>query len=211
MLYSVAPFKVVTPFDPAIDDEKSNVAMYAQTRDLKYLTFLPGQQPTYFYVRRLPNSKALAIRQHATSEDFAAGMAFAAGVVQVDNLRTEGGTIPTWKPSFLASDGKIDQMTQEEIDSVNFALDEIIDIGSVVYQRANLRVGRPVYYALPQLSVEGLAKKTLSSRPAEPPSLPREAPSEPSKPQAQQSNCDGDKPTAATVTDQYLNQTSPSD
>ena len=204
MLHSVAPFKVVTPFDPAIDDEKSNVPLYAQTRDMKHLVFKPGMAPKLFYVKRLSNSRALSIRQHATSEDFAAGMAFMAGVVQVDNIPTESGVIPTWKPAYMQEGKHGEGLTQDEFDSPFFGEDEIIDIGAVIRQRSNLPFGRPAYYALPQLSVEGLAKKALSSRPADVPTLPSKKQDEQQAQLHQKQESDGATLTDATAKENQL-------
>lgn len=180
-LFSVAPFAVVTPFDPAIDDGACKVAEYFETRDMALLKFHPAQSPTVFHVKRLPVSRVLSIMQHGTSEENRAALAFMSGVVRVDNLRMPDGSLHhQWTPEWCrpASQATAQAMTDDELNQ--FALDEIIDIGSVVIARANLRHGRSPCFVPPQSSALALALKIRSCHRAAEIDLPTEPRSEPS-------------------------------
>lgn len=173
-LFSVAPFETVTPFDPAIDLEACNVEKYMNTRDMSSLVYLAGQQPTIFTVRRLPVSRSISIRSTAHSDAQARSLAFMAAVVRVQNIRTDAGVMPSWEPGWKrpGSTAQHESMTVAELDEGLFAEDEIMDVGEVVLQRANLRNGRPALFPPLPSSAHALALRIISSRHAEPTDLP---------------------------------------
>lgn len=164
MLHSNAPFVVVCPFDPAIDDENSDVALYTELRDMSLLKFHPDMEPTRFYIRRVGASKLLSLEsnyQKDSNQYF--GFAFMAGVIRVDNLYDlEGTHWPTWYPAWKKGESKSELLTSAELDL--FPKDESIDIGSVVAERANLRKGRPTCFVPPPSSASALGKKSRASR-----------------------------------------------
>jgi hypothetical protein len=201
MLASVAPFAVVTPFDPAIDDDASNVSLYMETRDMSLLKWHVDSPPTVFHVQRLAVSRALMIAQHGTTPEQKHALAFMSGVVRVDNVRTESGIIPQWFPEWCkpGSDAKSQVMTDAELQ--HFAVDEVLDIGSVVLARANLRPGRPVCFVPQESSALALALKIRSCHRAAEAVLPTNPRSEHSTQQTQTCASDGEKPGDVIATE----------
>lgn len=171
-LFSLAPFRVVCPFDPAIDKD-SDVIKYAETRDMALLASRAGETMTVFHIRRLSQSRMLTLMAQSDVEDTRHAIAFMSSVIKVENLRMPDGSVsPAWVPSWFGNEqpNKSEMMKEHELEL--FALDEIIDIGSVAYQRAFLRNGRPVCFLPPQSSAIALGKKTRFFHLAEQAALP---------------------------------------
>lgn len=159
MLYSVGPAKVVCPFDPAIDWQKSDVAKYTLGRDFDKLVFLPDQKPVVYHVRRLSSSKASILMQHADKDDETRvyRYAFAMCVIKIENYPMPDGSIVEYVPEWCRGlNTKNDILKDEEIDALGIPPDEIDDIGGVAYRRSFLRRGRPVFFVPPRSSVLAL-------------------------------------------------------
>lgn len=167
-LYSAGPFKTVCVFDPAIDRDKTSMRDlqdFARTRDLSKVQYKMGEAPTVFWVRRLPESIVMALITQAVNEQHQAMLAFASGVVRVENMRAEDGSCVTFVPEWQAQGKSHEVMTEAELS--RFPIDERLEIGGVAWGRAFLRPGRPQAFRLPRWSHVGLANLVRSSRYAE--------------------------------------------
>lgn len=166
-LFSLSEFRVVCPFDPAIDAE-SDVIKYAELRDMDLLKVRGGETMTIFHIRRLTQSRVLTLMSQSDVEETRHAIAFMSSVVKVQNLRMpDGSTNHAWVPSWLSASGETKSEIMKDHEMELFAIDEILDIGSVAYQRAFLRHGRPVCFLPPQSSAIALGKKMRSFHLAE--------------------------------------------
>lgn len=158
-MHSVGPTRVVCPFDPAIDWEKTDVARYTIERDFEKVSFLPGSKPVVYHVRRLPSSKASVLMQHAGGDDESRvyKFAFAMCVLRIENYPMPDGSVVEYTPEWCRDlSPKADVMKDDEIDALMIPPDEIEDIGGVAYRRSFLRRGRPVFFVPPRSSVLAL-------------------------------------------------------
>ena len=192
-LFSNAPFEVVCPFDPAIDNAGSDLDNYAEVRDMKFLKFTPGKEPTVYVIRRLPGHIDSVIGSQASSDFSRYQLSFMAGVIAVKNLYgTDGAFYPAWKPTWCSTlDSDAQSMTQAEFNL--FPRDEVQDIGSVVWARSDLRPGKPVCFVAPPSSGVSLGKKDRSSHRAALSDFPSSKPSEAAVQPLQPSSSDGEK------------------
>lgn len=165
MLYTKEAMPVVCIFDPAIDQDNSDINKYGVTREFSLLKFKETEKPQIYHVRRIPQSKVLNFMHH--SVDVQRRLAFMSGVVRVENLHTDDGQVIDWFPAWTHDHTKPEIMTNDEVDQMHFPIDEIDEIGGVARNRAFLRRGRPVLYDPPDTSVQGLARLRLSSHLAE--------------------------------------------
>lgn len=199
MMQTTAPVKVVCPFDPALEMNLDQAAEYAEKRDPALLKCKPGEAPTEFYIQRIHNSVVLNFMQTTTAIERRHVLAFMVGVVEVRNLRAEGGIIPLWRPSWCSAQKQGEHMKDDELDL--FALDEILDIGSVAYQRSFLRPGRTPCYVPPDSSAYALAMLVRSSRPAVTQDPPSTKSTELKELPRSTNESDGATPGAATAAD----------
>ncbi len=173
-------FKIVARYDEAIDAEampEEDRLAYRESFDTALLKFLPGEQPTWWYARRLRTSEMRDVlaQPDAAGRYFAA---FARGIVRVEDGGRVTWTRPTDKP-----------LSDKILDTFDAA--DVQEIGAAIFGRSHLGKGRPAAWPLPdtsRLAVEALvlrraahtrrtALSALSRPPAEAPPPATSAPS----------------------------------
>lgn len=141
--------EVVCLHDPAIDPH-CPLGVYGVSRDLGHLRFREGMTPTRYFVRRLPRS--LLLRTVDVGDDDRAKWvrAFVLGVERVNDCEVEPGVVRTVVPSqeIDTPGGKLRVWSDEDLEKLP-SVDDIYDIGSVVYGRAFLRRGSRDCYQPP--------------------------------------------------------------
>ena len=157
--------KVVCSTDPAIDIAASSLRDYIRTRDLQHIKFLPGEEPTYYYLRRIPHGLFLRYVEKGDTELDRHDRAFMAGVDHVDNLRTYDGAVhSTWSPGGIMSSGRdrVLVMTDDELSL--FPFEDIHDVGAAAYGYAFLRPGCVGSYPVPPSWAYALEMATVRSQ-----------------------------------------------
>jgi len=139
----MTPNKIIVSYDTAIDHAaaarpdkqtgKSPLEDYILTRDLEVIKpfLLPAEQPTYFNIKPLSRQVARRIARAQVNEFDSHTLAFQYGVQSVENhVDDSGNLIPMWKPTGMVGVDSI--VTEEELNL--FSLQQICEIGSVIYQ-----------------------------------------------------------------------------
>lgn len=169
-LLSVAPVRVCTPFDFALDrstdEAKEKLVRYAHIRDESIIDGLEisGERVMWFYVKRLPRSVVLDIDATAPNDKYRWIHAFRLSVVKVDGLRHDDGTIEDgWRPDYLnGGDGDSKKgLSKEELNFFN--LEEVYDIGAFALKRASFRPGKLPYSEPPESSVRALGEAQMTA------------------------------------------------
>jgi len=139
--------RVCCPFDPGIDQERSNLDRYFFDRDPKHIAEAEGKRVCWFHVRRLTRKRILEIDQNATSEKHGLLLAFRESVARVDNLPMPDGSIAeTWLPAWATQDtAQIKRRSLSDDELELFTREEVYDIGQVAWVISNLRPGTPAY------------------------------------------------------------------
>ena len=148
-------FDVVCMYDDAIVENVEDGAMlakFAVERDLSLLDLPADAKPTVFKCRSLSRDVRRKIRD--LGDETQNELAFRYGVVEVQNLRREDGTIesltlPRHKPT--------DALSDEVLDSLGIPDVDISEVGSVVRTRSFLGHARRLKYpvlASSQLALE---------------------------------------------------------
>lgn len=148
--------------DPAIDTTKSDLAMYDQTRDMKHLVFLPDRKPTVYYHRYLKHVTVTRLFQQNASIGELHQLAFQLCITKIENLNAVDGQVyPLWYPSTPYPMGRhtVNTIGDDDIDEVFGSLEEIQDIGKVIYR--NLFLGRMKRGLYPASDISSLAMKNL--------------------------------------------------
>lgn len=158
--YEKKPFELYVSFDPAIDQDKSDIKAYISTRDPKHLQFKPGMTPTKFYIKNLP--RALFLNSIATSTNpiMQAMLCFQYGIERIDNLKetfcNEGVSITnnglsSWEPTEILTveDLRLRYISSTDMQNV-FNFQTILEVASVVLKKTQSIPGiKPDYPVLP--------------------------------------------------------------
>lgn len=129
----VSPLRVVSGYDPALDDEKMDRRAYTKSRNPEAVRELPGRKARWWILRPLSVDDRLACDQAGTSEaKFVRAVIF--GVAGVE-LCDEGRHLSPTK-TIEGRDGAIwgdaDLKTLIQL----FGMDVIYEIGIVIYARS---------------------------------------------------------------------------
>lgn len=68
-----ATVEYISPFDPSIDQEKSDLVQYNNTRDVKHLSFHKGQKPCVWFLKKLPYRTAQWFEDNYPTEQNSGG------------------------------------------------------------------------------------------------------------------------------------------
>lgn len=143
--------KVASVWDMAIDavSMAEGGLEYAKTRDPKILALVPGKEPTWFHIRRIPASVFPWVQDGETN--FARQRrAFEMSVTRIDNLVTPDGT--TVKSMGASERTRIGTSEVEHMSAADMALIPpafIEDIGDWCYGRSFLPPGSGALYQPP--------------------------------------------------------------
>ena len=160
-------FRVISVLDPALDTEHQLTVEqsleYARTRDFTLVDgkWVPGEEPTIFHVREIPNKKmetyVMAVGgDDKSSEALRFMRAFECGVYAVDNLVGDDGVkLPRWEPA----NRRNGQATMTGDECYRFSANERLEIGSVVYAHSFLHRKIAAYYQLPSSVLEHWAQR----------------------------------------------------
>ncbi len=194
-------FPVICIADEAIDPDNSDVDKYSRERDPSLLKFLPGERPAIFHTIRLPTSVVLRSVERMNTEAEKFTMAFMFGVVKVENFVEEGRREPyTWAPEetiATPSAGKLSAITEEEMNL--FTPAEILDVGSVIYQRAFLKKARKPLFVPQPTSVAACAARIAGYRLVAEQEALQQSNTEQAEQQAKTQDESGAEPTAASA------------
>lgn len=151
--------KVVSVWDMAIDAvAMAEVSMdYARTRDERLLVLVPGKEPTYFHIRRIPASVFPWVQDGETA--FARQRrAFEMAVTRIDNLvGTDGTAVRSMAPSERTRIGAAEVEHMSAADMALIAPAYIEDVGDWCYGRSFLPPGSEALYQPPRGSATALA------------------------------------------------------
>ncbi len=162
--------RLVRIWDPAIDRERSEIDRYIDTRDMKYLRFLEGQEPRVFVLRNPGSTIVMEYLMSAQHEGQRYNRAFRASCVAIERFEGEDGIVrPSWSPEATReADGRqrdvhavFDLWNAREIEQLEAA--EIAEIGHWCWERCFLPRGIVARYSLPRTSLQILALITLQS------------------------------------------------
>lgn len=166
--YNSTPVAIYCSFDPAIDQEKSDIESYMKTRDDSFLKFKPGSTPTKFFVRNIPMTTFSGIDQRQSAALLAA-FYFSWGVSHIENLNEV----------FLNSDAEIENDGLSIIEPTDFVTMEsgkqikywnpqeiincfngpvIHDIGHVVLKKTQLAKKKKLDCLVLASSIDAIAK-----------------------------------------------------
>jgi len=187
-------YKTISLMDPAVDRARMPVEeqlAYVRTRDLALLNpyLIPGLLPVVFHFREIRHQiwRSFIVGDDAIEAKHA--RAFQAGLVRVENFTDEHGSIMrSWTPPTHANG----VMTEDAVGK--FAWVDIIEIGSVVYQKSPLRPGTEQIFH-PALSWFDIWDHQARPRAAANPDSPAPTSSSPSPERAA-----GTAPSSATQT-----------
>lgn len=154
----VAPLRLVSVLDPAIDRAATDVQKYAETRDLSLVKTLPGSTARIYTVR------ALDVYDFSSADVGTATArlirCFVLALEQIENWPVPGHV---WTPSRRMDNGQGGDrvvMSDSELKALYHRLGArvIYEIAGVIYTRAleGNGQGGGVRYTLPPSSVEGL-------------------------------------------------------
>lgn len=137
--------KVCSIADPAIDEEKSDLAAYEIDRDPKHLSFLDGQKPTWFFLRKLSTSQmALAQQNITTNETW-----FVLCLLRVQNMPLKDGTVAELlEPANVYSE-HFKVFSFEQLESMDLLPPVVIEIGAVAYNQHFLAANEKRNYQAP--------------------------------------------------------------
>lgn len=150
-------FDVVCRFDEAIDAENSDRQRFRETLDMRWLKFLPGDQPTVYHCRRLTSSE---MREVARNPDDVTrySSAFALGVTRVDAMRIpvgEGEALTFDRRNWVKTIPSEKHLNDKALNEFDFA--EIQEVGGAIWGRCHLGKGRPAAWPLPATSQHAIA------------------------------------------------------
>jgi hypothetical protein len=144
--YTKKPFETYVSFDPAIDQEASDMKQYLLTRDTSFLKFKPGMTPTKFYLRNIPRGIVTKGIIPQENEEVKFMFAFQYGVQRIDNLKetflNEGVEInnnglTAWEPSkilTLANSNSFRYIDEDECNEF-FNWQTVREIGSIALKK----------------------------------------------------------------------------
>lgn len=162
-------FRVVSPYDLAIDRKQSKIFKYLRTADEKFLTFLPGQEPTYYYIRYVPDNlfQRTLMRQRSPGEQIL--LSFIYSVEKVTNDPVLGYE---WTPNHAeipGPEGSFKIMSESDpYETLGLLQPEINWIGGVAYERHFLHQGQePNYQVSPPLLEYWEQQLGLNVRPSD--------------------------------------------
>lgn len=203
-LYTAEPFAVVCYWDPAVDDEASDIGGYIETRELSLLKFHPGMKPTKYMVGRLDVDDAIALLATEATEEGKCHIAFRAAMMSAENVRWRDGA--TVEPSFvpkchgsMATKGR--KLISKQEMAARFGPTSVFEIGAVIVQRSFLEQGMPLTFVAPDSSAAAWARKVVASRRVAS-KTPGTSASAPAPADSSTETCapkDGASPGAATV------------
>lgn len=158
---SLEQFKYILCFDDAIDTAESDLAKYMTVeRDVKYLKFKEGCQPTIWHCKRLNREEIRAVRNAGSAMD-SNEAAFKRGLMKVERLKFPNGEIRDW----FRHDGV--SILGDKILESYFSESQIQEVGSAIWQNSILTQGSTAPYVLPAtsaLEVKGLLLRNAESR-----------------------------------------------
>lgn len=187
--------RIVSVSDAAIDwlEMAGDAVEYLRTRDENLLKFVPGKEPTWFYLRDISTTTFMKYVGTPKQDDEKFLRAFSMGVAKIENLVTRDGDA---KRVVEPEGARGAHFTDEQIDAV--FPDYVREIGMVAFERSRLGKARAAASPLPQwlghLLVARLHQdavnlsKTLTSESSEAP-----------KELGQSTPEDGESATAATA------------
>lgn len=202
-----ADFKVISIVDPAVDWKRLGGAKhveYRKTRRLEMLNgfYLPDRKPTIFHVREIRHRHMQAVDRGDEADKYPAAFQYA--VTHVENLQTEDGVI---LPSLgLARESGEDALREAVLE--RFEWSQLLEIGSVAFQRSFFRMRTDVVFQLPRSLVElwvlrvvdnGAAANPTSPAPSNDATFP--AASATTAPEPSSSGSPSGSPTAVTAAD----------
>lgn len=211
-MQSTQPLKVCSIYDTALDSQAmgESLMVYAQTRDEKLVKEKPGEQITWFHLRRIPNSLYQRFVAEATSELQRSKRAFQAAVIRIDHLVTTDGmslqlVTPTEHVQTIGGD--IECLSDKQMEVIPQAF--IDDIGGVANARSFLPPKKELFFPL-RGSLLAALEMRLSLDAAEIQMRARQSSAQP-KELTPPSNGNGSaKPTDATATAEATSSSSTS-
>jgi hypothetical protein len=139
------PTSAVYTLDAAIDQVRSNVEKYAETRDVSHLAFLPGSRPTVYSLRPIGTQMMTQWVDATPSVPEKWKRAFQVAVERIENLPHETGTMvdPVTLPGFAMRNpagGELFVWNEEATDMIKRRVDgaAIYEIGCMAYEAALL-------------------------------------------------------------------------
>lgn len=135
------PVRLVLPFDPAIDHERSDYESFRTTWDQKHLTLKPGEQATVFVINQLTHRQRQRVASIESLPERAA-MAVRYGLIAVENYaieRPDGSTVFVEQPrrSHLGDCGEC--ITDEWMESARLLTDELVAVGGSILSISEAR------------------------------------------------------------------------
>jgi len=138
-------FRVCVPSDPAIDIAKSDLMAYGRDADEKHLRFIPGQVPTWFYLRWLGQDTFARITDNIASNVISMQVSFSYCVEKIENPPTGGAVM---LPSLPITGMGYNIFNVGDFAEV-FDLNTVMWVGGVAYCRHFLVNGTEPTYSLP--------------------------------------------------------------
>lgn len=196
----VEPLDVVSVLDPALDRERMDVELYAETRDPSLIREVPGLAAVRFRIAPLTSTQ-FAHCDSASNVGMQIVTAFMFAVREVQNHPSRGVTLRPDRriPNGLGGEiAVLDDRTIEQIRAA-YGVAAIYEIGSVAYERAllsgNAWGGAWLRYTLPLSSRDALDRIERHRA-----ALSRQRPETPTSAQPASSFAPTSAPTSAAPT-----------
>lgn len=161
------PFEIYCSFDPAIDQEKSNIKKYIETRDVSHLVFKPDVVPTKIFLKPIPRGifvNAIAVTNNPATQ---AMLAFQYCIDRIENLKDfmlnegveiQNNGLSVWEPTevFTTVEGlQIKYIDKDDVENC-FNLTTIMEVSSVALKKTNYVPGTKLTYPVLPTSIEAI-------------------------------------------------------
>jgi hypothetical protein len=152
-MHSTKPLVVYSVLDAAYDaiEMERDSTRYMRTRDPELVKFVPGIEPTKFYVNRIDSDAFNALVQSQPTDHMQAKESFRLSVSRIENLVSQktGQTIRVFKPSDTRriSGNLIPSLSDDDL--LHIAPCFLQEIGGVAFTRSFLPVSNVAFYQLP--------------------------------------------------------------
>ena len=137
------PRWVVLPYDPALDDIKSDFDGYRESLfDIGKVVVRPGEQPSRFKISPLTEKQKRVARAHDTGSHEFAELVFRCGILEVDNYPVQsddGSTVDPSPPDRLDRGALGESATVEWLNSSRIAHSDIEVLAAMIWRLSEAR------------------------------------------------------------------------